>query len=428
MVFENSLLLNQDSFYKSCVNLGLITDVTKNPPQHIWIGFSGGMDSRVLLELAYITFAKNPKYKLHAVYINHGVSKDSNSWQEHCRKVCKRLSIDFQAIKLTEQYHNSSNLEAELRLARIKIWQQLLSINDILLLAHNLNDQAETVLLRLCRGAGLTGLTAIKAINYLGKIKIARPLLSYSRQQIEEFANNNQLQHIQDDSNFNKKFARNFVRHDILPALTRYWPAVISNISKAANRLQQANNYISQQISTGLINCCGYDNYHNNIGYRYNNYYVDKKFLLINKLLQYDDFLQTEILRQFIMDKKFYPPSEDQLARIYNEVIYSKIDSQPRLVLGTYIITRYRSRLYVYSKDYLLAKDTGSGQGWSNKLGELTIYFAMPSKVIGPNKVLNKAKKIFQQLGIPAWQRYDYPLVFNKNKLVAILGLWSKGL
>ena len=391
-------------------------------PKKIWIGFSGGVDSRVLLELIWLVFNNNPNYLLNVVHINHGINKQADSWELACQVVCQQLNINFQAVKLDADYDScnrlQSNLEAELRAARMSVWQRLVSINDVLLLAHNLNDQAETLLLRLCRGAGVTGLAAIKPITNIGNIKIIRPLLGYTREQIQAFARLHQLQYIQDDSNFNTKFARNFVRHNILPVLAEFWPAAVVNISRAANHLQQAASYIERQAQEYLASCCGYQNYCNS---QYNSRH-NQKFLLIDKLLKHDYILQVQILRQFIMSKNFYPPSEAQLNRIYQEIIGAKMDRQPQLQIGDYIVTRYRNRLYVYAEQYWI--NNSGNLGWANKLGGLTVYFGRAANMVG----LRQAKKIFQQLGIPAWQRYDYPLIFNDGKLVTILGLWSREL
>lgn len=405
------MILTLESFYATCLSLGLAKN--HNIIQNIWIGFSGGLDSRVLIELAYLAFANDATYKLRAVHINHSFNKNADLWQDQCYQTCKQLNIEFQAIKI-QINSNYTSLEAAFRNARIAVWQKLLSRDDVLLLAHHANDQAETVFLRLLRGSGLKGLAAMREIAKIKNIKIIRPLLHNSRQEIENFAKKHSLSYVQDDSNFNQKIARNFLRHSVLPMLNNNWPKFINNINRTVKHLHQADLYISNQAKKALINC-----------YAYNNYYYNSQNILninilsITKLLQYDNFLQTEILREFIINQGFYPPEDNQLNKIYTEVIAAKIDRQPKLNLRQYIICRYRDHLYIYPTNFERKKAS-----FKNIIGDLAIYVGDSIEAIG----FGKAKKIFQKFGIPPWQRYDYQLVFWRKELVAILGLWCKGL
>ena len=416
------MTLSVENFYTTCLSLGLGTDLhiqdnTNNKSQNIWLGFSGGLDSRVLLELACLVFSNNSNYKLCAVHINHSINKNADLWQEHCYQTCKNLNIEFKSIKIIvdpSQISKHGSLEAALRYCRIEVWQKLLSQDDILLLAHHSNDQVETVFLRLLRGSGLKGLAAMRSVAMLNKIKIIRPLLNYSRQEIEHFAKEHNLFYVEDDSNFDQQFARNFLRYSILPKLDNNWPKFISNINRTVKHLQQADLYISVQAKNALNNCYAYKNYFINNNFNNN----AKNILSISKLLQYDNFLQTEILREFIITQGFYPPDEDKLNKIYTEVIGAKIDRQPKLNLRQYIICRYRDNLYVYPANFEPKKAS-----FKNKIGDLAIYVGDSIGNIG----FGKAKKIFQKFGIPPWQRYDYPLVFRHKELVAILGLWYKG-
>lgn len=415
---KKSSLLTVQNFFTTCVSLGL--NPLSNKSLNIWLGFSGGLDSRVLLELTKLAFKDYNNYKLIAVHINHSVNKNADIWQEHCYQTCKKLAIEFRAIKIipdAEKINALGSLEAALRLSRIEVWQNLVLENDILLLAHHLNDQVETVFLRLLRGSGLAGLAAIRPATIINKVKIIRPLLVNSREQIEYFAKQNNLAYIQDDSNLDQNFSRNFVRHTILPQLSIKWPNLIVNINRAVKHLQQADFFIIKQAQVALANCYVYENYINED--LYNNHFC-KNILSISRLLQYDKFLQTEILRKFITNQGFYPPDQDKLLKIYFEVINAKIDRQPILNLHQYIICRYRDKLYSYPASYLKRRKPS----FKNIIGDLAIYVGDSIS----NVSLKKAKKIFQKFGIPPWMRYDYPLVFRGKNLIAIIGLWCKGL
>ena len=424
-------LLTKESFYEACLNLGLNHNLTStlnpnlnnqnninNKIQNIWVGFSGGLDSRVLLELSYLTFSNNTNYKLRAVHINHSVNKNADLWQEHCYTVCKNLNIEFQANKITvsnDQISKFGSLEAALRFCRMDAWQTLLSSGDILLLAHHLNDQAETVFLRLLRGTGLKGLAAIRPATMFGKIQLMRPLLNNSRQDIEDFAQKHKLVYVQDDSNLDPKFTRNFLRLAVFPKFINNWPKFINNIGRTVKHLQQTDLFIVKQARAALLNCYAYDNY--NVKYLQKNN-INKNILLISKLLQYDSFLQTEILREWIVNHGFYPPDENKLNKIYTEVISAGIDRQPKLNLRQYIICRYRDKLYVYPANYFKQKKPS----FKNIIGDLEIYVGDSISVVG----IVQAKKIFQKFGIPPWHRHDYQLVFWRKELIAIIGLWFK--
>jgi tRNA(Ile)-lysidine synthase len=400
-------LLNKEYFYNICLELGLKNNINNN----VWIGFSGGLDSSVMLYLSYLVFSNNLNYKLYAVYINHGVNKNANYWQQYCQTICKKFNIEFKAIPVTAdpKQIKEFGLEAALRICRKEVWQKLLAPQDTLLLAHHLNDQAETVFLRLLRGSGLTGLGAIHPVCFFDKVKIIRPLLHFTRQELECFAKQHNLSYITDDSNYDQKFTRNFLRHEIFPKLITKWPKCINNIGRTVKHLQQADLFIKHQASIALMQCC------KNLKF--------KNILIISELLKYDSFLQAEILRMFIIKQGFNPPDEAKLNKIYTEIIAAKIDRQPKLNLRQYVIYRYRDQLYVYSTEYLNNNDLNRKKlSFKTILDDLNIYFGDSINLVGANK----AKKIFQNLGVPPWQRKDYPLVFQQGKLIAILGLWVK--
>lgn len=400
--------LTKENFYSIYSSLNLKS--TNNKIQNIWVGFSGGLDSSVLLYLSYLVF-NNKKYKLHALHINHNIHNNADSWQQHCYNVCNKLNIQFHTIQITVNPNliKDFGLESALRSCRQTSWTQLLEPQDHLLLAHHLNDQAETLFLRLLRGTGLTGISAIYPISILDQIVIIRPLLHFTRDQLEDFAKNNNINYVNDPSNYNQKFARNFLRHNIMPKLTNKWPKYINNIGRTIEHLQKAEQFIKNQATVALSQCYKDPNV--------------KNILIISKLLQFDDFLQTEILRLFITKQGLNAPDTTKLHKIYKEIIAAKIDRQPQLNLRQYVIYRYRDQLYTYSAEYLKNHQL-KRQLFSFKtiLDDLEIYFGDCIQEISSNK----AKKIFQNKGIPPWQRKDYPLVFQQRKLIAIIGLWVK--
>ena len=161
------------------------------------IAYSGGLDSHVLLHSMSEWRAQNPDIKLQAVYVNHQLNSLSDEWEKHCEKTCKQLNIPIHIEKITLNLKPGDSLEEQARLARYAALKKYTDHKTILLTAHNLNDQAETFLLQALRGAGLKGLSAMPAVKKFGNSFLVRPLLSFSRDSLENYARENNLKWIE---------------------------------------------------------------------------------------------------------------------------------------------------------------------------------------------------------------------------------------
>ena len=413
------MILSVDWFYKTYVKL--------NGTNNIWVAFSGGIDSRVLLELCLQLTQVYPKYKLQAVHINHGLHQNASTWTKHCQEVCANLQIPIQIFNVNIK-KNGESLEALARQARRNIWQELLPKDGSLLLAHHQQDQAETILQRLFRGSGPTGLCGMAKYCEFGKGILLRPLLDITKSQIINFAKTNDLTWIDDDSNQDHKFDRNFIRHNILPELTNRWPAVINNIVRSGELCRENILTIDLVIQDLLPTLEG----------------SSPKTLSIPKLLNLSTAHYNEVIRTWLNNLQYPLPSRSQLARIKQEVILAKSSSNPVLNFSTYKIRRYRDDLY--ATDHPSPGCCAASLHIINWNGESTIKLPQIgtlniTKVLGQGiKIPNnsnsiticigskgrKAKKIFQKHAIPPWKRFLYPLIFYNNKLISISGLWIK--
>lgn len=193
------------------------------PPGHRgrWlVGFSGGLDSTVLLH-ALKTLVD--KQSLVAIHINHGLSANADAWQRHCQAVCQRWGLPLHVERV--EIAGEGAIEERARKARFEAFAQAMAKGDCLLLAHHRQDQAETVLFRLLRGAGVAGLGAIRPQRSFAGGQILRPLLAVDRADLEAYARAQDLVWVEDESNTNTSFDRNFLRQKILPALRSRWPA-----------------------------------------------------------------------------------------------------------------------------------------------------------------------------------------------------------
>ena len=202
------------------------------------VAFSGGLDSSVLLAgLAELRDSRLPDIELRALHIHHGLSQFADNWVAHCQLFCQQRNIPFTAVRVQVNRQNGG-IEAAARAARYQAFAENLSENEVLLTAQHLNDQCETFFLALKRGSGPAGLSAMSADSWTPGYRLLRPLLDISREQLEEYATQHQLSWIEDDSNRDARFDRNFLRLDILPALYDRWPhfAAAAVIGSAAVR------------------------------------------------------------------------------------------------------------------------------------------------------------------------------------------------
>jgi tRNA(Ile)-lysidine synthase len=205
------------------------------------VGLSGGCDSIVLLNV--LVRLRLP-IQLSAIHVHHGLSPNADAWAEFCRATCQRLDVDFQLKHAVVNAASGSGLEAAAREARYKALAD--SPAEVLLLAHHRGDQAETLLFNLMRGAGVSGLAAMRSERLHNQLRIVRPLLGVGRAAIEGYAQQHQLRWIEDESNSDRRFSRNFIRHEVMPLLNSRFPAADRSIARAADYCAEADSLLSE--------------------------------------------------------------------------------------------------------------------------------------------------------------------------------------
>lgn len=401
----------------------------------IWVAYSGGVDSRVLLELAYQYVNTHPDHTLQAIHINHGLYANAANWAKHCKDVCAELQIPLHIVAVKLNLSSGQSVEAEARQARRNAWKELLPENATLLLAHHAQDQVETILYRLCRGAGPTGLSGMVEAQHFGRGLLLRPLLQVRKNVIDEYASYNKLAWVEDDSNANVKFDRNFIRHEIIPRLSERWPCVTENVLRSAVLCQETVNFMHNECQHILPSVQG----------------SQVNTLSIKKLLALSNEMYSFVIREWLANNDCQMPSRRQVQRLKDEVMLAKHSATPTLNFTQYQIRRYRDNLYLikhhenqdkswqYKQNEIVKYDiklntmhiinlpngkilsinktVGEGILLPNEVNEITIYIGSHSK---------KSKKIFQQHAIPPWQRRAFPLLFVRDKLIAIVGLWVR--
>ncbi|ARU89363.1 tRNA lysidine(34) synthetase TilS [Pseudomonas sp. M30-35] len=202
------------------------------------VAFSGGLDSTVLLHILASLAQREIIPPLFAVHIHHGLQPVGDAWPEHCQQVCNELALPLKVVRVSVA--QSASLEQAARDARYAAFAAELATGELLLVAQHADDQAETLLFRLLRGAGVRGLAGMPVSRQLGRGSLLRPLLNCSQAELRDYAIKHQLRWIEDPSNIDEQYSRNFLRRQIMPMLSQRWPQAASRLSRATEHLREA--------------------------------------------------------------------------------------------------------------------------------------------------------------------------------------------
>ena len=222
------------------------------------VGFSGGLDSSVLLHLLAQLAREHALPPLLAVHVDHQLQAVSASWQKHCQRVCAALNVDLVCIAVDVEKKSRVSPEDAARKARYAAFAAQMQPDDVLLLAHHIDDQAETFLLRALRGAGVPGLASMSLSRAFAGGMVVRPLLDIDRAALEQHAMAQHIEYVSDPSNDAIAFDRNFLRHEILSRLRHRWPSVTGRFNAAAQHMAEANVLLRERARED-IECCNVD-------------------------------------------------------------------------------------------------------------------------------------------------------------------------
>lgn len=410
----------------------ILSLLQKNKTNTFWIAYSGGLDSHVLLQCVAHLKTYFPKSTFKAIHINHGLSPNAQQWENHCEQVCHDLAITYHSLKVDAQTKNGKGPEAVARQARYHAFAELMQEGDCLLTAHHQDDQAETVLLQLFRGSGPKGLAAMpQQISFAKGIHL-RPLLYFSRNDLENYAKQNNLQWIDDESNFDTSFDRNFVRHELMPLIQHRWPSITEILSRSAKHHAEAD---------ALLSCLAANDFANTQG-------VKPATLSIRKLQQLDDARQRNLLRYTIQHFGFKPPLQTHLKHIQQDMLLAEQDANPQVSFGDIVVRRFRDELYflkprTYELSHInlewdmqspltlpdglgtLKLQSIQGQGIAaHKLQQVTVHFRQSGERFHSAGRMGShpLKKLFQEWNVPTWERDSIPLVYVGDELVCVVG------
>jgi len=208
------------------------------PDVAVCVAFSGGVDSTALL--AALAQLERPPLKVRALHVDHRLHPHSVRWAAHCRRVARALDVPLQVRTADIARTRGESLEAAARAARYQLLAAALAPQEALLTAHHLDDQLETVLLQLLRGAGLAGIAAMPARASFARGALVRPLLSWSRAELTAWVRSQGLEWIEDPGNAELRRDRNYLRTRVLPLIRERWPAAAATVARAARHAAEA--------------------------------------------------------------------------------------------------------------------------------------------------------------------------------------------
>lgn len=403
----------------------------RNLPEHarLVVALSGGLDSVVLLNLAIFVHGRE---QVSAIHVNHGLQANARDMEHLCRQACDRLGVRLNVHRL-ERPAAEQNLAVEewARNGRYGIFRNTLEAGELLLMAHHADDQAETVLFRLLRGSGPRGLAGIPVRRPLGKGTLYRPLLPFSRADLEALANQHSLAWVEDPSNEDQRFDRNFLRHGIMPLLRKRWPSLSRRLEHTARACSEsallADRLADLQLST--------------LGNEDGTLDLDRFAGLV--LAE-----QKNLLRRWVEIRGFQLPAVGNWSEVIGQFLSAGSDREPELQASGFSLRRYQGKLYlVPDSEFLpdgqfLGPDSPVGwNGWQLRLQPVAGQnHPCPSIRVtaraggeklrprdgGPSRPLSKW---LQEQQVPPWERERLPLLYltsgTSEHLVAVGDLWQ---
>jgi tRNA(Ile)-lysidine synthase len=394
----------------------------------LWIAFSGGLDSSCLLHAAAAARQRLPG-PLGAVHVDHGLHPDSPRWSERCRQVCGALGVPLVIRRVAIGPAPGESPEAVARAARYAELGDLLGPGELLLTAHQQDDQAETLLLALLRGSGPEGLAAMPLVSDLGPGRLVRPLLGVPRAALEAYARDQGLSWVEDPSNVVLAFDRNFLRRRVLPLLRERWPAASATLARSAAHCAEAAALIAEAADESLRGLGG----------------SRPGTLSLPALARLDPPRARAALRLWLKRLGLPRPDTAHLGRILAEVLPARPDANPLVAWPGCEIRRYRGDLFAlrplppppagtlldwHGPVLTLPPPLGTLErdGMGGAMGPvdpLRVHFGLAGQRCRPSGAAHRRslKKLFQEAGVPPWLRPYVPLVFAGEGLVAVAGV-----
>lgn len=391
------------------------------PAGALVVGCSGGMDSSTLLHaLAHLPAAR--ARGLRVIHIDHGLHANSADWSAHCERFARALDLPFSARRVCVG-RSGAGLEDAARAARFAAFTELLRAGEILALAQHRDDQAETILLKLLRGAGPEGLGGMRVLREFAAGYLWRPLLDTPRKVLCAYAQAHSLHWIEDPSNADTALRRNFLRQEILPRLTQRWPDAAAALAHSATWARAAADFIGDQARVALAGLQG----------------LDPATLRWKRWLQLPDALRDPVLRLWLRGLGLDEPAHFHVEELERQ-LRAAPDRAPRVAFAQTELRRYRDLIYALRPlPPMPAHWAASWDGAPLDLPDggrlvlepagarvaLRVCFRRSGEAFKPagSAHTRELRTLLQESGIPPWQRERIPLVYADDELLAVADL-----
>jgi len=397
------------------------------------IAFSGGLDSTVLLHLLASLANTQTLPPLRAVHVHHGLQAAADAWPAHCQAVCDSLGVPLRLMRV--QVSPGASLERAARDARYQAFMQAMGAGEVLFTGQHRDDQAETLLFRLLRGAGVRGLAAMPEHRPLAQGHLVRPLLAFSRSELEAYAQQHQLHWIEDPSNVDPRFSRNYLRHRVLPSLTERWPQAITQLARTAEHMAEAQGLLDELAQMDLQRA----------GQPSAFPWLPLPSLALEPLRQLSDARQRNVLRYWLTPLTRLPDSDHWTG--WNALRDAKGDAQPLWRLADGQMQRSGERIWWLPTTWSTFSDAsvswpdpqqplelmGNGQlrfiGRAPE-GPLVVRYRQGGEIFDvPGRGRRDLKRLLNESGLPGFVRGRLPLVYRGEQLLAVpsvAGAWTR--
>ena len=401
------------------------------PDARLCVALSGGVDSVTLLKICHGIRATQPQLRLRAVHVHHGLQPLADDWQARCQSVCLRLDVPFETVRLEFTPGSGESVEAEAREARYRALAALLQPGEALLTAHHQEDQFETVLLQLFRGAGVSGLAAMPAGARFARGLHVRPLLRIARSDIAACAQEMRLDWIEDPMNAEVRFSRGYLRREVTPLLRARWPAIARCVARSASHFADARSLLEDLAALDAAAA------------------LDGVCLRAEALSALARPRQANLLRWWLRQRGLGLPSTARLAAILDDLLPARADAQPIVRWASGEVRRHRGRLYamqplvaipagpwaLVSGHSLTIEGVGTvtlvpGSGRGLRAGHATQPFVVKlwrggERLRPAGHAFKKSvNRLFQESGMEPWLRNRIPLIYAGEELLAVGDAW----
>lgn len=429
----------QNSFGPEWIGERLAQLLPGFPDVTVCVALSGGLDSTALL--AALAAVRLEGFRLRAVHIDHGLHPNASRWRAHCRRLARDLAVPLAVLSVQVRRGRGDSLEEAARAARYLRLERHLKRGEALLTAHTRDDQLETVLLQLFRGCGLAGLAAMPAVASFGAGWLARPLLGCSRKELEAWVRARGLAWVEDDTNLDERFDRNYLRRRVLPLIRERWPGVALAVARSARHAAEAQRLLTTLARADLERAS------------------DGAALSVTALRALSADRRRNLLRLWIADSGRVLPDTRRLEEIAGPLIEARPDAHPQVRFGDVVVQRHAHLLSLADRDAMSGEPATAPlraaeldwQWRQSKRCELPggsalelmagsrgaiDLDALPERLAvrwrrggerlrvrsgAPRRAL---KSLLQEARVPLAERARMPLIFAGDRLIAAADLW----